>query len=230
MIRATIRVFFSWRRRSICGNHVFDRPSLEREQAARPLLDEQDDEDEDQDLAQHRTGIGLEELVGDAERQSADQRAPEIADTAEDHDHEAVDDVALAEIGRDVVDLAERHAGHAGNARAETEGERIDPRGADAHGGCHAAVLRDGAHLQAERGTLQQEEKCDEDAERKEDDPQTVPGDGQPADFKGAGHPGGVIRPAGWSARRSCGSSAAGSARDPRSPAGFRAGGHRASG
>ena len=74
---------------------------------------------EDDDLAEHRAGIGLEELVGDAERQRADQRAPEIADAAEHHDHEAVDDVALAEIGRDVVDLAERHAGDAGDARAE---------------------------------------------------------------------------------------------------------------
>ena len=48
----------------------------------------------------------LEDLVGDAEHQRAERRAPEIADAAEHHDHEAVDDVALAEVGRDVVDLA----------------------------------------------------------------------------------------------------------------------------
>ena len=72
-----------------------------------------------EDLAEHRAGIGLEELVGDAERQRADQRAPQIADAAEHHDHEAVDDVALAEVGRDVVDLRQRHAGNAGDAGAE---------------------------------------------------------------------------------------------------------------
>ncbi len=59
-------------------------------------------------------------------RQRADQRAPEIADAAEHHDHEAVDDVALAQVGRDVVDLAQRHAGEAGNARAEAEGHGVD--------------------------------------------------------------------------------------------------------
>ena len=33
--------------------------------------------------------IRLEELVGDAEREGADQRAPQIADAAEHHDQEA---------------------------------------------------------------------------------------------------------------------------------------------
>ena len=46
----------------------FHRPALEREQAARPLLDEQDDEDQNRDLAEHRAGERLEKLVGDAER------------------------------------------------------------------------------------------------------------------------------------------------------------------
>ncbi len=82
--------------------------------------------DQDRDLGEHRAGIGLEELVGDAEREGADQRAPEIADAAEHHDHEAVDDVALAEIGRDVVDLRQRHAGEPGDAGAEPEGQRVD--------------------------------------------------------------------------------------------------------
>ena len=77
----------------------------------------------------------------------ADQRAPEIADAAEHHDHEAVDDVALAEIGADVVDLRQRHAGDAGDAGAEPEGQRVDPAGADAHRGRHAPVLRHRAHL-----------------------------------------------------------------------------------
>ncbi len=49
-----------------------------------PPLDEEDDEHQDQDLAEHRAGIGLQELVGDAERQGAHQRTPEIAHAAED--------------------------------------------------------------------------------------------------------------------------------------------------
>ena len=92
----------------------------------------------------------LEEFVGDAEREGADKRAPEIADAAEHHDHEAVDDVALAEIGADIVDLRQRHAGHAGDAGAEAEGQRVDAAGADAHRRGHAAVLRHRAHSQAE--------------------------------------------------------------------------------
>ena len=85
-----------------------------------------------------------------------DQRAPEIADAAEHHDQEAVDDVALPEIGADVVDLRQRDAGDAGDAGAEPEGERIDARGADAHRGRHRAVLRHGAHLEAEPREAQQ--------------------------------------------------------------------------
>ena len=89
-------------------------------------------------LAQHRAGKGLKEFIGDAERERADQRAPQVSDAAEHHDHERVDDVALPQVGRDVVDLRERNAGQAGNAGAEAEGERVDARGADADGGSHA--------------------------------------------------------------------------------------------
>ncbi len=54
-------------------------PALEREQAARALLDEEDDQHEDHDLAEHRAGPGLEDLVGDAEAKapsSVPQRLP----------------------------------------------------------------------------------------------------------------------------------------------------------
>src|SRR5688500_4688014 len=40
--------------------------ALQREQAARALLDEQDDENENRDLGDHRARIRLQELVGDA--------------------------------------------------------------------------------------------------------------------------------------------------------------------
>src|SRR4051794_41466636 len=55
-----------------------------------------------------------------------------IANPAEHDNHEAVDDVTLPEIGRDIVNLAQRHPGHPGHPGAETEGQRVDPRRADA--------------------------------------------------------------------------------------------------
>ena len=42
--------------------------ALQREQAARPPLDEQDDRHQHGDLAEDRAGIGFEQLVDDAER------------------------------------------------------------------------------------------------------------------------------------------------------------------
>src|SRR6266478_690528 len=119
--RRRLRPMPCHRKRVIIRAPSFDRAALQREQAARAALDEQDDEDQHQDLAQHRAGIGFEELVDDAERGGADQRAEQVTDAAEHHDHEGVDDVTLAEIGADIVDLAERHAGQAGDARAQAE-------------------------------------------------------------------------------------------------------------
>ncbi len=104
-----------------------------------------------EDLGEHGAGQRLQQLVGDAERERRHERAPQIADAAEHHDHEAVDDVALAEVRRDVVDLRERDARDTGDAAAEAERQGIDAAGANAHRAGHAAVLRHGAHLQAER-------------------------------------------------------------------------------
>src|ERR1700734_1800711 len=82
----------------------FHRPPFQRKQAAGAFLDEQDDQDQNGDLAEYRAGHRFEEFVGDAEGEGADQRAPQIADAAEHHHHEGVDDIALAEIGADIVD------------------------------------------------------------------------------------------------------------------------------
>ncbi len=60
------------------------RPSLEREEPARPLLDEEVDEDQHEDLAQHRASEGLEQLVDDAQSHGGHQRAPDVADAAEE--------------------------------------------------------------------------------------------------------------------------------------------------
>src|SRR5438270_5210469 len=95
-----------------------DRPAFEREQPAWTLLNEQDDEDEDRDLAEHGAGERLEKLVGDTERERGNKRAPQVSDAAEHHDEERVDDVALPEIGADIVDLRQRHARDASDPRA----------------------------------------------------------------------------------------------------------------
>ncbi len=145
---------------------------------------------QDGDLAEHRAGEGFEELVGDAEGEGADQRAPQISDAAEHHHHERVDDVALPEVRRHVVDLRQRDAGHAGDAGAEPEGERVDARGADAHRRRHGAVLRHRAHFEPEPGEAQHGEQGDEHDHGEDDDPQPVIGDGDAAEVEGAAHPG----------------------------------------
>ena len=152
-------------------------------------MNEEDDQHQDRDLAEHGAGIGLEELVGDAEREGADQRAPQIPDAAEHHHHEAVDDVALAEIGADIVDLRQRDAGDAGDARAEPEGEGVDAAGADAHRRRHRPVLRHRAHFQTEPRIAQDAEQRDEYREREADDPEPVIGDGDAAEIERAAHP-----------------------------------------
>ena len=132
----------------------------------------------------------LKELVGDAEHERADQRAPQIADAAEHHDHEAVDDVALAEIGADIVDLRQRDAGDAGDAGAEPESKRVDARGADAHRRPPWRGSASPRASQGQAGEAQHAEQRDEHRQREADDPQPVIGDGDAAEVEGAAHPG----------------------------------------
>ena len=47
-----------------------DHPPFQREQPLRTLLDEQDDQREDEDLAQHGADLWFEDLVGDAKAES----------------------------------------------------------------------------------------------------------------------------------------------------------------
>ena len=84
------------------------------------------------------------------------QRAPQIADAAEHHDHEAVDDVALAEIGAHIVDLRQRHAGNAGDAGAEAEGEGVDAAVRMPMAAAIGAVLRHRAHFKPKAREPQQ--------------------------------------------------------------------------
>jgi hypothetical protein len=68
-------------------------------------LNKQNDEHQYEDLAENGARVGFEEFVDDPECHGSDERAPQVSDTAEHDDHEAVDDVALSQVRRDVVDL-----------------------------------------------------------------------------------------------------------------------------
>ena len=141
-------------------------------------------------FAEHRAREGLEELVGDAEREGGGEGAPEVAGAAEHHDEERVDDVGLPEVRRDVVDLAERDAGEPGDAGAEAEGQGVDPGGADAHLGGHRPVLGDGAHLQAEAACASSRSSSPaKTASAKRMMYEAVPGDEHLADLERARHP-----------------------------------------
>ncbi len=136
---------------------------------------------------------GSRSLLSDAEGQCADQGSHEVADAAEDHDQKTVDDVDRAEIGADIADLAQRHARHPGDPGAEAEGQRVDPRGADPHRRGHRAVLGHGAHMQPERGPIEDQRDRAQHDEAEQDDVEPVPGDGEAADrVEAAGHPTGV--------------------------------------
>ena len=115
-------------------------------------MNKQDQQNQDEYLGEHSAGKRLKKLVGDAKGEGGNQRAPEVAHTAEYHHHEAVDDVILPEIGRDIVDLAQCNPGNASDARAKPECQRIGGAGADAHGGGHPAILGNGPHVETKAG------------------------------------------------------------------------------
>jgi hypothetical protein len=111
----------------------------------RAPLNEQNQEYQHQDLGKHRALERFDKLVDDAQAHRGDKRPPKIADAPQHHDEETVDNVVLAEIGADIVDLAQRNAGHAGDAGTEAKSECVDHRRADAHYRRHAPVLHHGS-------------------------------------------------------------------------------------
>ena len=123
----------------------------------RTFLNEQNDQREDEDLAEHGADLWFEDLVGDAQAEGRHDATGQLADAAEYHHQERVDDVALAEIRADVADLAERHATKAGDTRAEPEGHHVHTAGGHAAASGHVAVLGDGAHVEAQAGLVQQQ-------------------------------------------------------------------------
>src|SRR3989338_4648179 len=121
-----------------------DHPSFLCEEALGALLDKQDDQREDQDLAQHGADLRLEYLVGDPQAEGGEYAAGQLADAAEYHHQEGVDDVALAQVRADIADLAQGYAAETGDARAEAEGEHVHPPGGHAAAGGRAEERRVG--------------------------------------------------------------------------------------
>src|SRR5258706_15361798 len=119
----------------------FDGSPLQGEHALRASLDEEDDEHEHCDLGEHSTLPGLEQLVGKTQAQGGVHRAGEWSNAAENHDHEGIDDVGLPEIGADIADLRQLAARQAVNARAQAEGQGIDPGGGHPDAGRQRAGL-----------------------------------------------------------------------------------------
>ncbi len=64
-------------------------------------------------------------LADETQAEAADHRSRQLADAAQHHGHERIDDVALPEIRADVADLRERAAAESRNARAERERIRM---------------------------------------------------------------------------------------------------------
>src|ERR1700722_11464006 len=155
------------------------RPPLLREQSPRPSLYEENQADEHNDLAQNRSGVGLEDLVDDAERHTADQCAPQITDTSEDHHHERVHDVGLPEVRTDIGELTQRNARHARDSGTQPECQSIHPVRAHPHGLGHGPVLRHRPHLEPEPCALQYELQNKEHREREQLNDEPIVGNGQ---------------------------------------------------
>src|SRR5215471_11086001 len=105
--------------------------SLRREQSGRPPLNEQDHEDEDEHLAEHRAHRRLDDLVEPADADGGQDAAGELAHAAGDDHHERVDDGVLAQFWSDVPDLGERAAGQSREPRAQRERAGVHPPRSD---------------------------------------------------------------------------------------------------
>jgi hypothetical protein len=89
-------------------------PARARKQPLRPTLENRISPTSSRILASTAPGR-LQQLVRHAQGEGGHQRAPEVADAAEDHDEEGVDDVGLAEVRADVGQLRQGHTGDAGD-------------------------------------------------------------------------------------------------------------------
>jgi hypothetical protein len=84
------------------------------------------------DLAQHCADLRFENLVGDAQPEGRCHATGQLADAAQHHHHERVDDVALTQVRADIAHLRQRHAAQACDAGAEAEGHHVDAAGGHA--------------------------------------------------------------------------------------------------
>src|ERR1041385_3110673 len=71
---------------------TFEAPAAGHEEAGGAPLEKENDRGENADLAEHRAEPRLENLIGDTDAEGRRHGADKIADAAEHHDHEAVED------------------------------------------------------------------------------------------------------------------------------------------
>src|SRR5258706_11450540 len=132
------------------------RTTLEGEQPLRALLNKDNDKNQNSNLSQDCALPGFEDLAGKTQTQCRVHRACELADPAEHHDHERIDDIRLSEVRTDIADLRQRAAGKTRDTGAHAECEHIYVRSRDADAAGHRAVLRHTAHEQPEARAREQ--------------------------------------------------------------------------
>ena len=112
----------------------------------------------------------LDALLKRADKGGAEKGTPDVANAADDHGHERLDDVIGAHLGGDFGVKADGDTGDPGDAGTEAEGEHVDAARVDAHRGGHAGVLGDGPHFEAEAGAVHDEKEKGEENKRQHED------------------------------------------------------------
>src|SRR5262249_44042704 len=112
---------------------------------------EDDDEGEDPKARHHLVAVVLgREPFAEPDQDAATDGTDKLSESAEDHDHERLDDVVGSHRVFDRVEVSDDDAGDASQPGGKGKGQRVDPAGRDPAGGSHRSILNDGPDLEAE--------------------------------------------------------------------------------
>src|SRR5258706_10580326 len=134
-----------------------------------PPLEEQNDGGQHGDFTHDGPQPGLQNLIRHADAERCGGGSDQVSNPAEDHDHETVHNIILAQARTDIADLGKTGAGHAGQTRTESKRHHVDAISANAQSGGHGAVLHHSTNLQPECGARQQPIGEQEDEDGKTD-------------------------------------------------------------
>ena len=132
---------------------------------------------------------GSEQLHRHTQAHRRVDRAGELPDAAQHHDHEGIDDVALPQVRTDVADLRKRNAGQPGDSRTQAEGEQVHAAGGNAHARRHRPVLRDRANEQSQARAREHQPHRHQHDKREADDDDAVVRQSQVGELDAARHP-----------------------------------------